>query len=324
MWTIALSLVLTLGLPMAPLAAVAPPAKVPQIGVLSSITPPPVPDWKQHSPFLQGLGELGWVEGQTLAIEWRWAERSDTRLRDFASELVQLRVDVLVAWDSGAIAAAKEATDTIPIVMTVSGDPVRAGFVASLARPGGNITGLSNISPQLAGKRLELLIEAVRGVTRVAILGPPAHPDWAESAVAAQPLGVQLHALKVQQPEEFETAFAAATQEGTQAIIVLPSPLTNPYRRRFAQLAAKYGLPAMFALKEYVEVGGLMSYGPSIPALYRRAATYVDKLLKGAKPSDLPVEQPTTFEFVFNLKTAQALGLTISPMLLFQADEVLR
>jgi putative tryptophan/tyrosine transport system substrate-binding protein len=265
--------VLTLGLPIAPLAAAAPPAKVPQIGVLSSITRPPVPDWKQHSAFLQGLGELGWVQGQTLAIEWRWAERSDTRLREFAAELVQLRVDVLVAWDSGAIAAAKEATDTIPIVMTVTGDPVRGGFVESLARPGRNITGLTKISPQLAGKRLELLIEAVRGVTQVAILGPPAHPDWAESAAASQQLGVRLHAFKVQQPEEFEAAFAAATQEGARALIVLPSPLTNPYRRRFVQLAAKYGLPSMYALKEFVEVGGLMSYGPSIPALYRRAAT---------------------------------------------------
>jgi putative tryptophan/tyrosine transport system substrate-binding protein len=181
MWTIARILVLTLGFPVAQLGAVAPPVKVPQIGVLSSIGPPPVPDWKQHSPFLQGLGELGWLEGRTVATEWRWAERNDTRLRHFAAELVQLRVDVLVAWDSGAIAAAKEATDTIPIVMTVSGDPVRAGFVASLARPGGNITGLTNISPQLAGKRLELLIEAVRGVTRMAILGPPAHPDWRPS-----------------------------------------------------------------------------------------------------------------------------------------------
>jgi putative ABC transport system substrate-binding protein len=324
MWSIALSLVLTLALPIAPLAAAGSPAKLPKIGVLSSIAPRPVPEWKQHSPFLQGLGELGWVEGQTLTIEWRWADRDDARLREFAAELVRLRVDVIVAWDSGAIVAAKEATDTISIVMMVSSDPVRAGFVASLARPGGNITGLSNISPQLAGKRLELLTEAVRGVTRVAVLGPPVHPDWAESALAAQRLGVHLQALKVQQPEEFETAFASAMQGGAKALIVLPSPLTSPYRRRFVDLAAQHHLPAMYALKEYVQIGGLMSYGPNMAALSRRAATYVDKLLKGAKPGDLPVEQPTAFEFVLNLKTAQALGLTMSPMLLFQADEVLQ
>jgi len=267
---------------------------------------------------------LGWFEGQNLVIEWRFAEASDERLAALAAELVQLRVDVLVAGDSRAIPAAQHATSTIPIVMTVSGDPVAQGYVTSLARPGGNTTGLANMTTQLVGKRLELLTEAVPGVSRVAVLGPTGHPDWSELAVAAQALGLQLHTLPVASPDEFEPALAAAMREHADALIVLPSPITNLHNRQIVNLVAQSRLPAMYALKGYVAVGGLMAYGPSIPALYWRAAYYVDRILKGAKPADLPVEQPMKFEFVINLKTAQALGLTLPPLLLYQADEVIK
>jgi putative ABC transport system substrate-binding protein len=320
--TLALNLVVGLG-PVSAQSA----TRVPRIGWLSSGQPLSEEQRQQSSGlrlFLQGLGELGWSEGQNLVIEWRFAEASDERLAALAAELVQLRVDVLVAGDSRAIPAAQHATHTIPIVMTVSGDPVAEGYVTSLARPGGNITGLSNMTTQLVGKRLELLTEAVPGVARVAVLGPTGHPDWSELAVAAQVLGIQLHTLPVASPDEFEPAFAVAMREHADAFIVLPAPITNYHRRQIVKLVTQSRLPAMYALKAYVEVGGLMAYGPSIPALYGRAAYYVDRILKGAKPADLPVEQPTKFELVINLKTAQALGITIPPTLLFLADEVIR
>jgi putative ABC transport system substrate-binding protein len=314
----------TLGLFVTPLVATAQPqVKVARIGWLASGFPPSEAT-RQRSPFFQGLRALGWIEGQNVTIEPRYAEERSDRLPELAAELIQLRVDVIVAGDSAAIPAAKQATSTIPIVMTVSGDPVRAGHVASLARPGGNITGLSNLTPQLAGQRLELLTEAVPGLSRLAVLGPPGAPDWLELAAATQAVGVQLLALKVHRPEEFGGAFEAAARERAEALMVLPSPITNRYGRRLVDLAAQHRLPAMYALKEYVQVGGLMAYGASIPDLYRRAAIYVDKILKGVKPADLPVEQPMTFELVINLKTAQGLGLTIPPALLFQADEVFR
>jgi putative tryptophan/tyrosine transport system substrate-binding protein len=321
--TLALVLILALGLALAPFAADAQaPAKVPRIGWLQSGFPLSEAT-RQGSPFFQALRALGWVEGQNITVEARYGEERADRLHELAAELVQLRVDVIVAGDSAAIRAAKQATRTIPIVMTVSGDPVRAGYVASLARPGGNITGLSNLTPQLTGKRLEFLTEVIPGLSRLAVLGPPGAPDWPELAAATQAVGVQLLALKVDRPEEFGGAFEAAAKERAEALIVLPAPITNRYRRRLVDFAALHRLPAMYPLKAYVQ-GGLMAYGPSIPDLYRRAATYVDKILKGAKPADLPVEQPTTFELVINLKTAEALGLTIPPTLLFQADEVIR
>jgi len=267
---------------------------------------------------------LGWFEGQNLVIEWRYAGASDERLAALAAELVQLRVDVLVAGDSRAIPPAQHATSTIPIVMTVSGDPVRAGYITSLAQPGGNITGLTLMVSELAGKRLELLTAAVPGVARVAVLGASNQYEWSALAEATQASGLQLHALRVDSPDEFELAFAAAMREHADALLVLPSPVTNRSRRRIVDLAAQSRLPAMYPLKEYVEVGGLMAYGWSIPALYHRAATYVDKILKGAKPADLPVERPMKFELVINLKTAEALGLTIPPLLLYQAAEVIR
>ena len=322
--TIGLLLTLALGFLVAPLASVAQPrANVPRIGWLAFGFPPSDAD-SQRLPFFQGLRELGWVEGQNVAIEQRYAEESATRLPELAAELVQLKVDVIVVRDAVAIPAAKQATGTIPIVMAVSGDPVGAGYITSLARPGGNITGLSNMTPQLAGKRLELLREVIPGAARVAVLGPPAHPDWKELTVATHALGVQLLALKVFHPDEFAPAFEAATRGRVDTLIVLPDATTNRYARRIVDLAAQHRLPAMYALKGYVQVGGLMAYGPNIPDLQRRAATYVDKILKGAKPADLPVEQPMTFELVINLKTAQALGLTIPPTLLFQATEVIR
>ena len=298
-----------------------------RIGWLSSGRPLSA-EQRQQAPgvrlFLQGLGELGWFEGQNLVIEWRYAEESDERLAALAAELVQLRVDVLVAGDSRAIPAAQHATSTIPIVMTVSGNPVAQGYVTSLARPGGNITGLANMTTQLVGKRLELLTETVPGVSRVAVLGPPRHPDWSELTVAAQALGIQLHPLPVTRPDEFELALAAAMREHANALIVLPDSTTNPYRRTIVNLVTQSRLPAMYALKEYVTVGGLMAYGPSISALSWRAAYYVDRILKGAKPADLPVEQPMKFELVLNLKTAKALGITFPPTLLVLADEVIQ
>jgi putative tryptophan/tyrosine transport system substrate-binding protein len=250
-----------------------PRPKVPRIGWLASGFPPSEAA-RQQSPFWQRLHELGWVEGQNIAVEGRYAEAHYDRLPALATELLQLGVDVIVAGDSRAIPAAKQATDTIPIVMTVSGDPVRSGYVASLAQPGGNITGLANVSPELAGKRLEFLKEVVPGMERLAILGELAHGDWQEIALAAQVLGVQLQALKVQRPDEFEQVFDAAMRERADALIVLPSLLTNRYGRRIVTLAAQSRLPTMYAIKESVKVGGLMAYGPSIPDLYWRAAYY--------------------------------------------------
>src|SRR5262245_28727400 len=315
---------LTLSFLVTALVATAPPqANVPRTGRLAFGFPPSDANL-QRLRFFQGLRELGWLEGQNVAIEPRYAEESATRLPDLAAELVQLKVDVIVVRDAVAVPAAKHATGTIPIVMAVSGDPVGAGYVASLARPGGNITGLTNMTPQLAGKRLELLREAVPGASHVAVLGPPTHPDWKELTVATQAMGVQLLALKVFQPDKFLPAFEAATRGRVDTLIVLPDATTNLYARRIVDLARQHRLPAMYALKGYVQVGGLMAYRPNIPDLQRRAATYVDKILKGAKPADLPVEQPMAFEFVINLKTAQALGLTIPSTLLYQATEVIR
>jgi len=312
---------IVLGILVMPLAAGAQPkAKVPRIGWLVSHFPPPK---RERSPFLEGLRELGWVEGRNIAIEWRYAEENHDRLLNFAAELVQLNVDVIVAGDSLAIPAAKQATSKIPIVMTVSADPVGSGYVASLARPGGNITGLTNLAPDLAGKRLELLKEAAPGISRVAILGPTDY-SAKQISVAARALNVRLQVLKIQRPDEFEHAFEAATKGRAEALIVVPSPVTNLYRKRIVNLAAESRLPAMYALKEYAEVGGLMAYGPSIPDLQRRAAAYVDKILKGAKPADLPVEQPMKFELVINLKTAKQIGLTIPSSLLVRADEIIK
>ena len=275
------------------------------------------------------MRDLGYVEGQDLVIEQRYAEGSEERLHDLAAELVRLKVDVIVAAGSPAIRAAQHATRTIPIVMAAPPDAVAAGFVASLANPGGNITGLSWLGAVLPGKRLEILKETVPQSARIAVLANPAYEaygTWMNNlTVAAQELGLQLHVLELHSADELDSAFAAMTREGADALLVLTDPARMySLSGRIADLAAESRLPAMYDWREYVAAGGLMSYGPSLPDIHRRAATYVDKILKGAKPADLPVEQPMKFDLVINLKTAKALGLTIPPTLLFQADEVIK
>jgi putative tryptophan/tyrosine transport system substrate-binding protein len=319
-------MMLTLSLLAVPLATDAQqPTKMHRIGLLHGGSPPP----QNLEAFRQGLRDLGYVEGQNLVIELRAAEGSAERLRDWAAELVQLQVDVIVGVGTAAIRAAQHATHTIPIVMAGTADPVGQGLVASLARPGGNITGLSLLMAELPGKGLELLKETVPQSARVAVLANPADPTsearMNNLRMAAQALGLHLRVLEVRSADELDTAFAAMTREGADALIVLSDvALMNPLRGRIAALAAQSRLPAMYDWRMYVDAGSLMSYGPSLPDLYRRAATYVDKILKGAKPADLPVEQATKFELVLNLKTAQALGITLPPSLLVLADEVIQ
>ena len=276
----------------------------------------------------QGLRDLGYVEGQNLVIERRYAEGSTESLRDLAAELVRLQVDVIVTGGANAARVAQHATRTIPIVFMASSDPVGVGLVTSLARPGGNITRLSSLGPELGGKRLELLKEAVPTASRVVVLFNPANisagHQWREMEGAAWSLGVQLHALEVHHADELEHAFDTATGEGAGALIVFGDFLLGTHRTRILHLAAKSRLPVMSEERAYVDAGGLMSYGPSLADIYRRAAGYVHKILKGAKPADLPVEQPIKFELVINLKTAKALGITIPLHLLRLADEVLQ
>jgi putative ABC transport system substrate-binding protein len=278
----------------------------------------------------QGLRERGYIEGQNLVLEDRYAEGSQERLRDLAAELVRLQVDVIVAEGGAAIRAAQHATHTIPIVMAAPGDPVGQGFVASLAHPGGNITGLSFLAADLPGKRLELLKETVPQSTHIAVLVNQAHPAYESTmhnlSEAARALGLQLHVVEVRRVDELDTAFAAMTRAGADAVLVIEDALLlNTLRGQVvADLAAKSRLPVLYAWREWVVAGCLMSYGPSRPWMYRQAAIYVDKILKGAKPAELPVEQATTFELVLNLKTAKALEITVPPSLLLLADEVIR
>ena len=319
----------TLGcLCVAPLAPEAQqPTHVHRIGLLAATAPAPERP-RSLEAFLEGMRALGYVEGQNLVMEYRWAEGQYERLPDLAAELVHLKVDVLVVPTTPAALAAKHATTTIPIVMAAVHDPVGSGLVASLARPGGNLTGLSNMSPELVGKQLEFLKEALPTVSRVAVLWNPTNPSntlmLRGADVAAQALGVQLHLLEVRGPDAFDSAFAAMTSAHVGALVILGDAMFQTHRRRLAELAVMSHLPAMYGVRADVEAGGLISYGVSIPDQFRRAATYVDKILKGAKPADLPVEQPTKFELVLNRKTAQALGITFPPSLLFQADEVIR
>jgi putative ABC transport system substrate-binding protein len=276
----------------------------------------------------QGLRELGYVEGKNIVIEWRYAEGKPDRERALAAELVRLKVDVIVTVGSTATRAAKEATSTIPIVMTQDPDPIGNGFVASLARPGGNITGLSNVNRELSGKRLELLKEVIPGLSRVAVFGTSTFPGTAqnlkETELVAGALRIQLQYLDVLDPKDIETAFRGASKGRAEAVLVLGGSVLNPQRARVVELAAKRRLPTIYGIRESVEAGGLMSYGPSGNDLTRRAATYVDKILKGAKPAELPVEQPTKFEFIINLKAAKQIGLTIPPNVLARADKVIR
>ncbi len=327
MRTIQLIIALILGTLAAPLLADAQqPARVYRIGVLP---PGPIsPRMHLWEAFRQGLRDLGYVEGENISLVIRSPEERPERLPALAAELVGLKVDVIVTATEPGVQAAKEATKAIPIVMAVSLDPVGSGLVSSLARPGANITGLSTITPELAGKRLELLREVAPSASRVGVLSVPTSlvdaAQRKQAEVAARSLGVQLQGLEVRSPNDFERAFQTATRARAGALLTLDSPFFFTHRKRIVDLAAKSRLPAVYGLTEYAEAGGLMAYGASIPDMYRRAATYVDKILKGAKPADLPVEQPTRFKLVVNLKTAKTLGLTIPPSVLIRADQVIQ
>jgi putative ABC transport system substrate-binding protein len=322
---------LTLSLLMVPLAAaVQPPGHIPRIGYLAfSDSGCPDPHRVNNRQFLQGLHDLGYIEGQNIVFECRAAGGRYDRLPDLAAELVQLKVDVLVALPHHAALAARDATHTIPIVMAVSGLPVESGLVASLAAPGGNITGMSYYATELSAKRVELLKDLLPGLTRLVILSNPATSRLIPQLVsdtehAARALGISPRVLEVSEPGDFERAFTVMVEERAEAFIVLPDLMFAAQSRHIVDLAARSRLPAMYWSRGYVTAGGLISYGGKYGEMYYRAAAYVDKILKGAKPSELPVEQPMKFEFFINLKTAQTLGLTPPPHLLVFADEVIR
>ena len=318
---------LALGMLVVSLASEAqPPKTMPRIGFLSVTSPAAVS--VRIEAFRQGLRALGYEEGKNMVIEWRYAEGKLNRLPALAAELVRLKVDVIVTAGPPPTRAAKAATNTIPIVMGFDNDPVSSEFVTSLAQPGGNITGLSTLHPEISGKRLELLMTTIPTLSRVAVLWDSATPGNAqafrETELAAGALGVQLQDLEVQGVKDIETLFRAASKGRADAALVLSSHLLFAQRTQVTDLAVKSRLPTIYDAAEFVADGGLMAYGPDYTDLFRRAATYVDKLLKGTKPADLPVEQPTKFELVINLKTAKELDLTIPPMLLFQADKVIK
>jgi putative ABC transport system substrate-binding protein len=321
--SIGLLVVLGLSILTAPLAAQAQGAgKVYRIGFLRAGQPPKT--WVEA--FQQGLREWGYVDGQNVVVEFRITDDSVDQLAQLAEELVRLKVDVILASSGPPAVAAKNATTSVPIVFVNVFEPVEFGLVQSLARPGSNVTGLAISSADLAGKRLELLRELVPKLKRVAVLSPPANTinpaQLTGAEVAARTLGMQLQLVSVRGPNDFDSAFMAVRD--ADGLLALESLFFTTHRARLTELVARSRLPAIYGVREIVEVGGLMSYGAHIPDLYRRAATYVDKILKGTKPADLPVEQPMKFELVINLKTAQALGITIPPSLQFQADEVIR
>jgi putative ABC transport system substrate-binding protein len=310
------------GLLAAPLAAEAQPAgKEWRVGFLGNENSAP---WEV---FRRELRALGYVGGRNLTIESRWSEGKTERLPALAMELVQLRVDVIVVSGTQAVRAAKQATSTIPIVMAVSAHPDKLGLVASLARPGGNVTGLDNVGPDLKGKQLQLLKETAPKVSRVAVLWNPANLvetfGFKEMGTAAVVMGVEVQSIDVRTPDDYRAAFATATASRADALYVFGNPVNFMNRQLIVDFALKSRLPSIYDERVFVQSGGLMSYAPSFSDLFRRAATYVDKILKGAKPADLPVEQPTKFELVINLKTAKALALTIPPALLLQADQVI-
>jgi putative ABC transport system substrate-binding protein len=327
MWCSAVGVIVTLilGMLAAPLTAKAQPArKIPRIGVLSPASPPHL----SIDAFRQGLRDLGYVEGQTILLEYRYADWQFDRLPALAAELVQLAPDIIFTYTTHGALAAKQATTTIPIVVESAGDMVGRRIIESLARPGGNITGTTAFGPELVGKSLELLKEAAPHMTRVAVLGNPANPTWpaqfSSHAADAQALGVQILRVDASALSEFEGAFAAMAEGRADALLVKNDVMFHEYRQRIAELAATHRLPTMSRIEGFAEAGGLMQYGDSPIALARVAATHVDKILKGAKPADLPVEQPMKFDLILNLKTAKALGMTMPPSLLLLADEVIQ
>jgi putative tryptophan/tyrosine transport system substrate-binding protein len=301
------------------------PGKIPRIGFLRGPDYPSV----YLEAFRRGLRELGYVEGQNIAIEYRDGQGHEERYFELAAEMVRLKVDlIVVGGGAGTIRPVKKATSIIPIVMTNVSDPVGAGFIASFARPGGNVTGLSSVSHDLTGKRLELLKESFPKIFRVAVLydvtNKTKRDEFKDTESAAQTLEVQVQSLEVQSPNDFEAALKTAAQKRSGAVLVLPNGLTNTHRKRIAELATTSRLPTMWAESQLLDGGGLMSYGPDYADLWHRAATYVDKVLKGVKPADLPVERPMKFELVINLKTAKDIGVTITPNVLARADKVIK
>ena len=320
---------IVLALLAAPLAARAQPgATVYRIGFLGNVPPTKDPVSRPFfSAFVQGLREAGWVEGRNTTIEWRYADGRIERFPDLVAELVRLKVDVIVTSSLPAAQAAKQATTTIPIVAIGISDPVGQGLIVSLGRPGGNITGFATSFPELAAKRLQLLKEVLPKTSRVTVLRNPANPGniriWNEVQVAGRTLGVTLHAGDVRRPDDLQGAFAAMIKERSQGLLVVDDPLFVLHRRPIVEFAAKQRLPAIYPFRDHVEAGGLMAYGLNLPDLARRGATSVDKILKGAKPADMPVELPTTFELIINLKTAKLLGLTIPPSMLARADQII-
>jgi putative tryptophan/tyrosine transport system substrate-binding protein len=318
----ALTVVLALGLLAAPLTAEAQQAmKVYRIGILGNENNPP---W---DGFRQGLLDLGYVDGRNLLMEWRWSEGKPDRFPALAMELVALRPDVIVASGTQAVRAAMEATSAIPIVMTTSSYPEKIGLVKSLSRPGGNVTGLSNVGPELSGKKLELLKEIAPKVSRVAVFWNPASTveplALQELLTAARAVSVEIQSVEVRSPDDFSAAFAAVSSSRVHALLALGNPINFRGRQLISDFALRNRLPSIYDERLFVDAGGLMSYAPSFIDSFRRAATYVDKILKGTKPADLPVEQPTKFELVINLKTAKALGLTIPPSVLGRADQII-
>jgi ABC-type uncharacterized transport system substrate-binding protein len=310
-----------------PLAATAQQAgRTVTIGYLGNASP--ALEAVQVDAFREGLRQFGYVEGQNLTIQYRWAEGQQERHAGLAQELVRLQPDVILTAGTPGTLAAKHATPSIPIVTAIAGDPVAAGLVVSLAAPGGNVTGLTTMAPELEGKRLELFTQAVPQLSRVVALRNPANPfttiAWQALEPAAAALGVQLQPIEVRGPQDLEPAFAMIQEARPDGLIVIPDRFLLTYRASIVQFLARQRLPGMFPFREFVQEGGLLSYGPDYTDMYRRAATYVAKILQGAKPIDLPMEQPTKFEFLINLKTAQTLGLTIPPTLLFQANEVIK
>jgi putative ABC transport system substrate-binding protein len=302
--------------------------KIPKIGWLGARPFSGPASASGHEAFRREFRALGYVEGKNMTFEYRSADNNLDRLPALADELVRLKVDVLVTPSTAEALAAKNATRTVPIVFLGGADPVAAGLVDSLARPGGNMTGFTSIAPALAGKRLELLKEAVPKLSRIALLWDPkgigSEQSWKESQLSAKELGLQLYSMEVGSADKFEGAFKEAIKVGSTALAVISSPFINSYQKRIADLAAKSRLPAIYPRDDFVENGGLMSYGPDRVEPYKRIASIVDKILKGRKPADLPVEQPTKFELVINLKTAKALGLTIPPVVMMRAQKVIK